>query len=218
MALLRRACLLSILAVAASVSLPEVAAAEEAQVRVFQRKPFLRRERIELVPYAGLTFNDALIRHYYLGARGAYHLSEYLAAGISVAKALPDQTDLFLKVQEDYALHPAVSVADWYALAEASYAFLHGKFVLFNSFLVHLATALEGGVGAMGTSGGNVGFTFAAGLGQRYFLTRWLTVNIGLKHYAYLDEIKGETTLVHATAVLAGVGFFFPDFEYRTFR
>jgi len=73
-------------------------------------------------------------------------------------------------------------------------------------------------VGAMGTSGGNVGFTFAAGLGQRYFLTRWLTVNIGLKHYAYLDEIKGETTLVHATAVLAGVGFFFPDFEYRTFR
>ncbi len=218
MGLLRKACLLLTVTVAATLTLPEPAAADEAQVRVFQRKPFLRRERVEVAPYTGMTFNDQLIRHYYTGVRGAYHLSEYMAAGLSLAKAYPQQTDLFLKVQEDFALHPSVSVADWYALAEASYAFLHGKFVLFNSFLVHLDTAVEGGVGAMGTSGGNAGFTFAAGLGQRYFLTRWLTVNIGLKHYAYLDELKGATTLVHATAFMAGVGFFFPDFEYRTFR
>jgi len=216
MGLLRRAFLLVV--AFAVFAAPQPATAADPQVRVFQRKPFLRRERVEVAPFTGLSFNDALVRHYYFGARGAYHMSEYLSAGVSVAKAIGQQTDLFRTVQEDYALHPSVSIADWMALADVSYAFLHGKFVLFNSFLVHLDSAIEGGLGAVGTAGGGAGVAFSAGVGQRYFLTRWLSVNIGLRHYAYLDELKGESTLVHATTFQAGVGFFFPDFEYRTLR
>ena len=216
MGLLGRTCLL--VAVTAVFAAPLTATADDPQVRVFQRKPFLRRERVEIAPYTGLSFNDALVRHYYFGARGLYHLSEYLSAGLSVAKAQGQQTALFEKVQTDYSLHPSVSIADWMAMGDVSYALLHGKFVLFNSFLVHLDSSVEGGLGAVGTAGGNVGVGFSAGLGPRYFLTRWLSVNLALRHYAYLDEIKGESTLVHATTFLAGVGFFFPDFEYRTFR
>ena len=44
------------------------------------------------------------------------------------------------------------------------------------------------------------------------------TFNVDLRHYVFTDKLRDETELVHATTVWAGVGVFFPDFEYRTFR
>ena len=205
--------------VAACLGGPELAiAAEDPAVRVFQRKPFLRRERAEIAPWAGMTVNDNLIQHYYTGLGVNYHISEHLAVGINGAKAFGNETTLFEKVQADFALNPVVSKVDWFGTAEASYAFLYGKFILFNSLLVHLDTSAVGGVGATGTATGSSAVTFDAGLFQRFYLARWLTLNMGVKHYMHLDEVRGESTLFHSTIVLAGASIWAPDFEYRTFR
>lgn len=198
---------------------PQVAvAAEDPQVRVFQRKPFLRRERVELAPWVGMTINDALIQHYYSGLGVSYHISEQLAVGISGAKAYGDETALYEKVQGDFALNPVVSKVEWFGTAEASYALAYGKFILFNSLLVHLDTSAVGGVGVTGTSAGSSAVTFDAGVFQRFFLSRWLTLNLGLKHYMHLDEVGGQSGLFHSTVALVGASIWAPDFEYRELR
>ena len=193
-------------------------AADDPSVRVFQRKPFLRRERAEIAPWTGMTVNDNLIQHYYTGLALNYHISEHLAFGLNGAKAFGSETALFEKIQSDFALNPVVSKVDWFGTAEASYAFLYGKFILFNSLLVHLDTSAVGGLGATGTATGSSAVTFDAGLFQRFYLARWLTLNLGVKHYMHLDEVRGESTLFHSTIVLAGASIWLPDFEYRTFR
>lgn len=204
---------------AASLGAPEaVHAAEDPAVRVFQRKPFLRRERAEIAPWVGMTVNDSLIQHYYTGLGVSYHISEHLSVGLNGAKAFGQETTLFEKVQSDFALNPVVSKVDWFGTAEAAYAFLYGKFVLFNSVLVHLDTSAVGGVGATGTASGASAVTFDAGIFQRFYLARWLTVNLGVKHYMHLDEVRGESTLFHSTIVMTGASIWLPDFEYRTFR
>jgi outer membrane beta-barrel protein len=208
---------LTVTVVTSSMPAPAVAAGPP-QVRVFQRKGFLRRERAEIAPYAGFAFNDSLVKHYYTGARLNYHLSEVLAVGVSGAKAFGSETALFEKVQRDYELQPTVSKTEWLAMVEASYAFLYGKFVLFNSLLVSLDSSLVGGVGAVGLAGGGAGAALDYGIGQRFFLTRWLSLNLDLRQYSYLDEVRGKSGLFHATTFTAGIGIFVPDFEYQTFR
>lgn len=215
----RRAVLAASLAAAMGTALePAPVAAEEPGVRVFQRKPFLRRERVEVSPWVGMTVNDALIQHYYTGLGVTYHISERLGVGFTGAKAYGVETALFEKVQGDFALNPIVSKVEWLGTAEASYAAIHGKFILFNSLLVHMDTSALGGIGATGASSGASAVTFDGGLVQRFYVSRWLTVNLGVKHYMHLDEVRGESSLFHSTIALAGLSLWAPDFEYRTFR
>ncbi len=211
--------LLAVAIAASSLGAAEVAsAAEDPSVRVFQRKSFLRRERVEIAPWVGMTVNDNLMQHYYTGVSASYHLSEKLSLGINAAKAFGDETSLFEKVQSDFALNPVVSKVEWLATAEGAYAFLYGKFLLFNSVLVNLDTSAVGGLGASGTSSGSAAATLDVGVLQRFFLARWLTVNVGIKHYMHVDEVRGDSTLFHSTVAMAGISIWAPDFEYKTFR
>ena len=186
-------------------------------VRVFQRKPFLRRERVELSPAVGITVNDALVRHHMTGGHLAYHLSEQWAAGAFFAIANGEETDLFLKIQQDYALNPIVARADYLAMAEGMFAALYGKFILFNTWNVHFDTSAVGGLGVVGNAtGGHPAIQL--GVLQRFFLNRWLTTNLSLRQVSYVDDAGDGASLFHVTQLTVGASFFYPDFDYRTFR
>ncbi len=180
-------------------------------VRVFQQKPFLRRERVELVPVGGLSVNDAMVEHYTVGATVNYHFTETWAAGLSYWKTFGSETDLYEKVQTDYSLLPRILKTDALMTAQVSYALLYGKFALFNTWVAHYDTYLQLGVGAAQTSTDSYKPTADWGLGQRYFLLDWLSFNWELRHYMFYED-----SLYHDIMLVAGVGVFVPfGFDYR---
>lgn len=193
-------------------------AQDQQLIRVLQRRPFLRKKRYELSPELGTLVNDSLVGGVSLGGRVAYHLSEIVAISIGGAATLSTETELFEEVIEDYAVFPEVSKVLWRASADYQYAFLYGKFALMNRWIIAWDTMASLGLGALQTELA-IHPTFTAGIGQRFFMTKWFTVNIGLKDFMYLEDYSSGGELVNHLMFTTGVSFFFPTtFSYRTLR
>lgn len=188
------------------------------QIRVIQRRPFLRTGRVEFAPFMGTNVNDSLMSLFTVGGQLNYHLAEDMAIGVSGAWSLGGETGLYDKVIQDYGLLPQVSEVLWYATLDFQYAPIYGKFALFNSWIIpwDLYTVL--GAGYTQTQlGGNP--TLAVGVGQRFFMNQWFTVNLELRDNLYLEDYPGGTEVVNNVMFSAGVSFFIPpSFEYKTLK
>src|SRR5207248_4664402 len=51
-------------------------------IDVIPRKAVLKTNRLELAPYAGITLNDPLIRHFAIGGVMTYYISDVFGVGI----------------------------------------------------------------------------------------------------------------------------------------
>lgn len=187
-------------------------------IRVLQRRPFLRKKRYELSPELGVLVNDSLVNGVSFGGRFSYHLSEIMAVSVSGAATASSETALFEKVIEDYAVFPEVSKVLWRTSVDYQYAFLYGKFALFNRWIIAWDTVASLGLGALQTELA-IHPTLTAGIGQRFFMTQWFTVNVGLQDYLYLEDYAAGGELINHLVFTGGVSFFFPTtFTYRTLR
>lgn len=181
------------------------------EVRVFQQRPFLRNHRVELAPVAGLSLNDPMVKHVAMGGTLNYHITEFIAAGVSYWRTIGYETSLYEKVQSDYSLLPRILKTDSLITGQLSYAFLYGKFALFNTWVIHFDTTVQGGGGVAQSTTGDYKAVADYGLGQRYFLLDWLSLNFELRHYIFSND-----GLFHNVTVAAGLGFFAPfSFQYH---
>lgn len=199
----------------------EVARQKEEEIdliRVIQRRPFLRRNRVELSPQLGTNINDSLVTMFVAGGNINYHITEVMAVGFNGGYSLGSETDLFDKVIEDYELFPEVSKIIWYANVHFQYAPIYGKFALFNTWIIPWDLYVLLGAGWTRTElEGHP--TLSAGIGQRYFMNRWFTLNLELRDNIYNENYPGGSEIVNNVMFTAGVGFFLPpDFEYQTLK
>jgi outer membrane beta-barrel protein len=124
---------------------------------------------------------------------------------------------------------------------------VYGKFALFNKQIMHWEIFVNGGLGVIvseiiprnpgDTSWKNTLFAPDAGLGARFFLFNWLTVNFMLRDYIFADKFEpadraahpewttadaqnnASTALVNNIMFYAGVGLYLPaKFTYKTPR
>lgn len=187
-------------------------------IRVLQRRPFLRKKRYEISARMGTLVNDSLVNSVSAGGRFAYHLSEVMAISLGGAAALSTESELFEKVIDDYAVFPEVSKLLWRASADFEYAFLYGKFALFDRWIIGWDMASNLGVGAVQTDLA-IHPSLTMGLSQRFFMNRWFTVNVGINNYLYLEDYSTGGEIVNHLVFMGGVSLFFPTtFEYRTLR
>ncbi|MBU0551327.1 outer membrane beta-barrel domain-containing protein [Myxococcota bacterium] len=192
--------------------------AENDLIRTIQHRPFLRRKRAEFNPFLGSNVNDNLVNLFVAGGNLNFHLTEVMAIGVNGGYALGSETALFDRVIEDYQVFPQISKVLWYGTLHFQYAPIYGKFALFNSWIIPWDAYAVLGVGYTKTElDGHP--TLAAGVGQRYFMNRWFTVNMELRDNIFNEEYPSGSELVHNLLFTAGVSFFIPpDFEYRTLR
>ncbi len=187
-------------------------------VRVVQRRPFLRRHRVELNPFMGTNLNDTLSSQFIAGGTLNYHLTETMGLGINAAYSVGNESDLFDELIEDYEVYPQVSTVLWYASLQFQYAPIYGKFALFNSWIIPWDIYTLIGAGYTQTElGGHP--MLSVGIGQRFFMNRWFTVNIELRDNIFNENYPAESVLVNNLLVTAGLSFFIPfGFEYRTLK
>jgi outer membrane beta-barrel protein len=127
------------------------------------------------------------------------------------------------------------------------YAPVYGKFALFNKQIMHWEIFANAGVGAIVTeiiprnpglsTWDNQRIMVPLGLGSRFFLFNWLTVNFMLRDYLFTDlyepatrsttnlmdpaaaKAAADTALVNNFMFYAGIGLYLPaKFSYRTPR
>jgi outer membrane beta-barrel protein len=211
------------------------------------RKPFLKVRRTELFPFVGTTMNDNMIRHYSVGGELAYYLTDVLAVGVEgqyFAHSFQEPYDL---VARQARRLPTLNEYKWSAALDFHYVPIYGKFAILDRQLVTWESFFTAGIGA-GESAviprdksfpgfSNLLIMPNVGASMRFFITKWITVNLGIRDYIFYDHFEprnrsvtmfatsadakdhAEGSLINNLMFQIGVSFWVPtSFEYTTFR
>jgi outer membrane beta-barrel protein len=217
-------------------------------ILVVVRKPFLKARRTEFYPFIGTTMNDNMVRHYTLGGELSYYLTDVLAVGVEGLYYVDSFREPFDLVARQARRLPTVNQYNWSAALNFHYVPVYGKFALLDRRLVTWEVAFTAGIGAgqsevIPRDTKFPGFTNLLimpnlGANMRFFLAKWLTVNVGLRDYIFYDKFEptdrvvggmnasaaeakdnADGALINNVMFQIGVSFWLPtSFEYTTFR
>lgn len=174
---------------------------------VVPRKAFLKKSRLELAPFAGITLNDPLIRHYSFGGDLNYYITDVLSVGLEGQYFIKELSERESLVGLQYYLVPTLNKLKYHYAFAMGYVPGYGKFGLFNKWIVHWDLTFALGVGMIKTeiiprAFGDKSFTNDdlvghVGLGVRLFVLDWLTLGVTFRDYMYKDvfEYKGRNSL-----------------------
>ncbi|HXU05165.1 MAG TPA: outer membrane beta-barrel domain-containing protein [Polyangia bacterium] len=216
---------------------------------VVPRKAFLKGHRLEIAPIAGITVNDNLIRHYLFAVDLNFFLTDALWVGLQgqyFVKQLSTQEEL---VGLQFVRSSTLNRYLYGGAFNMGYVPVYGKFALFNRSIIHWEIWASGGFGITVTENitrnpaeqdrkgfKNNALTPNVGLGSRFFLTDWLTVNFALRDYLIIDKYEplpsesncttsdackaaAAGVLVNNFIAYVGVGLYLPTkFTYKTPR
>lgn len=195
------------------------------KIVVIQRKPFMRRGRFEMAPmfYGGI--NDSLLFQVGVGGQMNYHILEWLYVGAyggwqdwRVAdRDTTGLSDAYNDIIDATEAIPTTSIVDGYVGGIVGFVPIYGKFSIFNSSVIHWDLSLGIGGGAVYTrANGFVGAGLIS-VDHRWYLLKWLSLNIGLKGWIYYEDIGSrEGVFTHWQAGI-GVGFWLPpSWNYKS--
>lgn len=211
---------------------------------VVVRKPFLKVNRLELLPQWSVTMNDNIIQHIAFGGQVNYYLTDVLAVGLEGQYYIKNLREPFDLVARQARRLPTVNKYNWSAALDFHYVPVYGKFAVFDQHIVHWETFFTAGVGITQSEVlprdpalqpfTNFLVTPNVGAAMRFFITRWTTVHVGIRDYVFVDkfeatdrmEVSGDaardnadSSLVNNIMFQVGVSFWFPtSFRYTTFR
>jgi outer membrane beta-barrel protein len=197
------------------------------EIAVVQRKPVLRKGRVEFTPQIGWTVNDSLIQQFELGGQLKYHASEFLLFGVDFGwfdlGELGGVTDEYLDVLSKTSSIPEVVELKWWAGGHVGVVPIYGKFAIFDAAVVYYDLSVFVGAGYMthvtglggeaGAPGGDLGLQF------RIFMNKWLALSMNLHDRIVPVELKAGSSIAQIVSVNFGTSFFLPfGFEYTTAR
>jgi outer membrane beta-barrel protein len=200
--------------------LSEAQIASEDRVKSVQRKPFLKRSRVEVTPMGFATLNDAYYPKAGPGARLSFffHDSFGLALrGFQYNLIATDNVRLAKRQLQSKLpkVQPKVG-----AFLDLLWSPIYGKVSLFNS-IKHFDLYLVGGAGMELTQTSDVDgphFSTHIGLGQRFAVTDWLAVDLSVLDTLYADRPDGggKSVLQQQVSINGGLSFYLPlSFDYK---
>lgn len=216
-------------------------------ILVVVRKPFLKARRTELLPLVGTSVNDNMIRHYTLGGQLSYYLTDVLAVGVEGHYYVKSFREPFDLVARQARRLPTINQLNWSGALDFHYVPVYGKFALFDKKLVTWEAFFTAGIGAgqsevVPRDTKYPGFTNLlimpnVGASMRFFLAKWMTVNVGVRDYIFYDKFEptdrsptmnatadeakanADGSLINNVMFQVGISFWLPtSFEYTTFR
>jgi len=215
---------------------------------VVPRKAFLKKYRLELAPFTGITLNDPLIRHYSFGGDLNFYVTDVLSIGVEGQYFIKELSERESLVGAQYYLVPTLNKLKYHYALAFGYVPGYGKFGLFNKWIVHWDLTFALGVGMIRTeiiprAFGDKSFTNDnivghVGMGVRLFVLDWLTLGLTFRDYMYNDAFENagrkstdtieqvkkdsqnhQSQFVQNIMMFFSVGLYIPpSFTYRTPR
>jgi outer membrane beta-barrel protein len=191
------------------------------RIRAVSRRTFLKADRFELAPQAGISTNDPFFRSWAFGARGAWHFSEEFALDFGGAYApIQEQLDIFRALNVDPADLDLKQVATTsltaYVDAGVTFSPFYGKVALASELVGHFDAFVSVGAAlVVDTAPQPLHPGLEIGLGSRLYLNRWLALRTDVRSYLYPADINGELAFGNLLMLNLGAAIYFPlDFDY----
>lgn len=209
---------------ASLVLMPAAASAQEGMeeeyhknIKVYQVKPVLMKNRVEVGAFASASTNPGMMGHVGFGGSVEYHLDELNSVGLRFTQFMTFRTDFRNEVEEVFGLFPERSQLGWGALARYSVTPLFGKFGV--SFLPYWNASAFVGAGVLRTAASSIVPAGEVGVELRFFLTKGLAFTVELSDTVYREVFKfdgrEEPAILQNWMVSAGVSLYVPySFSY----
>lgn len=186
-------------------------------IKVFQPKPFLKKNRADLAPFGVVQLNPKMIDHYGYGVVAGYHFNEAIWAGAQFTQFVPGNTDVKERLEGDYGLFPERSEMGYSATARFAWTPLFAKSAVWGLWLTHWDAFLFGGGGFVRTRLTDFAGAGEAGLGTRIFIGKTLALTLELSDMIYVETfpLKDETVVMQNYMLRVGLAVYVPfTFEY----
>ncbi|PID38160.1 MAG: hypothetical protein CSA65_08610 [Proteobacteria bacterium] len=187
---------------------------------VLPRKSFLKRMRLEVLPFVGTTINDQMVQHTVVGGELNFFLTDILAIGARgmyyFDTVMPDE----FWTRYHFGRVPTLNRYLFTLTADFSYVPIYGKFTVFNKAIFQYEIYLSGGIGitrseAIPRDFDNEAFqswalTFSfPGIGGRFFFTKWLAAQASFRYYLLIDRFEktGRPTTAKTAQAAIDNGF-----------
>lgn len=185
------------------------------RIKAVQRKVFIKKKRFEFYPTFGLDLNDPFYQHLLAGGAVSFHLADAFAlearGGLVIASLKQAQARLRL----DALLPENPPEMKYHADLDLTWSPIYGKVSLFGDSILHFDTFLTAGPGVFGTDAG-ANPAVNIGVGQRYFVNRWLAVRWDIRDYIFVDQRNQESDLQNLLIFSLSLSGFLPtSFEYE---
>jgi outer membrane beta-barrel protein len=194
-------------------------------VKSTQRKVFLKAHRFELAPFVFVSVNDPYYSKWGISLRGTYFLADTLGISAHASWYQLVTTDNVNIAKANFQSRIYYSVPQWSLLGDVEWSPIYGKASIFNS-IFHFDVYLLAGLGVVWTetsstpvdslnpNGPKRGPSIAGevGIGMRFIVLDWLSVNVALINTSYGDTPAGTSlgAIQNLFTINAGVSFFFP--------
>lgn len=193
------------------------------RVKAVQRKHFLKKNRLEVVPSFALSLNDAFYTKVGGGISVNYHLADSLALSFHYTKFGISQTENVRLAKRELRSLLLSSKLDWNGGVDFIWTPIYGKLAWFNT-IIQYDLFLMTGVGAAWsqTSGDRVGDglhpAVDVGIGQRFTLTDWMAFEFWVKQLLYADRPQDRqiSEIQKVLTMNVGLSFWLPtSFSYE---
>jgi len=186
-------------------------------IKVFQPKPFLKKNRADLAPFGAIQLNPKMISHVGYGAVAGYHFNEAIWAGLQFTQFHTRSTEVKDNLEGDYGLFPERSEMGYSATARFAWTPLFAKSAVLGMWLSHWDAFLFGGGGFVRTRLTDFAGAGEVGLGTRIFLGKTFALTFELSDMIYVETfpLKDETVVMQNYMFRAGLAVYVPfTFEY----
>ncbi|HEY0839557.1 MAG TPA: outer membrane beta-barrel domain-containing protein [Vulgatibacter sp.] len=207
--------------------IPEASQAEEVsrddRVKAVQRKHFLKRGRLELVPTFAMSLNDAFYTKVGGGLAANYHLADSIALSFHYERFGISQNDSVRIAKRELKSLLLSSKLEWSAGADFLWTPIYGKLAWFNTIVQYDLFLMAGaGVAWSQTSGAPVDDgahpAVDIGVGQRFALADWMAFEFWVKQLLYADRPQDRQISEIQKVLTLNVGLSFwipPSFSYE---
>jgi len=193
------------------------------KIRPVSGHMFLKEGRFELSPNLGLSLGDAFFQKYTGGVKLAFHITESMSVGAHASYALNMPGGSVTVCKTDGCAKPELEDLDdvpghlgIVGGLDFAWAPVYGKVSLAAESVLHFDLYVIGGGSAIQyyKPDNQTAFTFGGhvGIGQRFFISRSMTLRLELRDYIYSAEIVqlGNTNskIEHQIMFELGLSFF----------
>jgi len=182
----------------------EITWARRREIRVIQKRSFLKEKRHAFSIEGGVIPNDDFFTYVPVGGAYNYFFSEDLALELSGAYAINQMTSLKGALTKPRPFGPGLEVRlpetlQWQGGASVLWSLVHGKLAFFSTALGEFDVALAFGVGAIGTKvtskAGETAMRTVpeghAGLGISFYMSQALALRLDYRHFFYAADGGG---------------------------
>ena len=205
--------------------LDEVQIANEDRVKSVERKAFIKKYRVELMPMGFVTVNDSFYPKIGPGGRLAFFFSDSLGIGLRYNQVNVISTDeVRLAKRELQSKLPSVQPKHLFGV-DILFSPVYGKIAVgngigtFDLYVVGGAGGVWSQTSADNANGPGDGIKPSAhiGIGERFAFTDWLALDVSLLETLYADKPLGTRSVIqNLVSINLGLSFFIPfSFEYK---